>query len=113
MADAVERAQTHAVFADYIRRELPNHGDKLAAMESVESLLEHPGWALVERLVGTKVDGLMAGLDAGAEGVRPHAEYIANHAQRFGMRTVLDLPQTVRVIGQESIDNENAQAGGR
>lgn len=109
MSDAVERAQTHTVFVESIRRELPGHDDKLGALESIESLLEHPGWALIQRLVDRKADRLMAGLDAGSEGIQPHAKYIADHAQRFGMRTVLDIPATVKAVAEKSI--EEAQAG--
>lgn len=108
MDDAVERAQTHAVFADYVRREFRTHADKLDAAREVEALLASPGWGILERLVGRKVDGLMAGMDAE---VQAHAEYVATHSQRYGMRSVLDLPQTIRNIAAESVSNEQAQAG--
>jgi hypothetical protein len=111
MSDAVERAKTHTVFVEQVRRELPDHSDKLDALRDVESLFEHPGWALVERLVRRKAEDLVEMMDSGAAGVRPHADYIAHHAERYGMREVLDLPHTIRWVALESIRHEEARAG--
>jgi hypothetical protein len=108
MSDAVERAETHAVFVEYVRRELPSHGDKLEAARHVEALLANPVWGVVERLVDAKVRGLMNGMSVE---IRPHGEYIAAHSQCLGMRTVLDIPKTIKFAAAESAAHEEAQAG--
>jgi hypothetical protein len=108
MSDAVERAENHTVFVEYVRRELPSHGDKLEAARHVEALLANPVWGVVERLVDAKARGLMNGMDTE---IRAHGEYIATHSQRFGMRTVLDIPKTIKYVAAESAAHEEAQAG--
>jgi hypothetical protein len=108
MSDAVERAETHAVFVEYVRRELPSHGDKLEAARHVEALLANPVWGVMERLVDTKRRAMMTYLDLE---VQQHAEYVKNHSQCLGMVTVLDIPQTIKYVAAESVANEEAQAG--
>jgi hypothetical protein len=65
-----------------------------AAGDQVLSLVEHPGWDYVNRVLAAEVDGLDRRLD-GMSNPLPHPEMCLMHGRRGGLKAATDAAQAI------------------
>lgn len=85
-------------WAEDIQRVSPDWDSLRELGEQIASLVAHPGWEALEKLVRMKIDRLHA--DVLPPAVRQHAEFIGLTNQEYSFHRLLELPDAVRLVVQ-------------
>ena len=91
------RGRHHTDWANHIRNlEREDRAAFVREAENVESLRDHPGWGFFAALVESRVQAIEDRfLNDGGEPLS-QAQYARKAGEIVGLRSVLDIPETVR-----------------
>lgn len=76
--------------------------------EAVESLVTHPGWAHVQRLVEAEIAEIDRALDAGDEPLT-QAQYAIRHGRRGGLLASRDAAETILARYRAALEHQRAK----
>lgn len=85
----------------------PTFEDLFEAGDLVASLLEHPGWELVQRLVDAEILEVNRALDGRVLDSR--ADYAHAHGRRGGLTAVRDAAETIRLVAAMRLAEQKAK----
>jgi hypothetical protein len=79
--------------------------------EQVESLMSHPGWDHVVRLIEAEIATIDRRLDTGVVSGPPpsRSEYAAAHGRRGGLRAVIDAPQALLLVAETELARQRSR----
>lgn len=81
------------------------------AADAVRSLLAHPGWAHVSRLLDAEIAKIDARLD-GDRLLETRSEYAHLHGQRRGLRAALGIAHAIVSYADERLERERQRYEG-
>jgi hypothetical protein len=86
-------------------------GSLFAAGDEVRSLLSHPGWDRVVRLIEAEIDTIDRRLDSGVVSGPPpsRSEYAMAHGRRGGLKAVIDAPQAILLVSETEMARQRAK----
>lgn len=103
--------EENAALARHISRVLPELNDQIGAGELVQSLLEHPGYRLVQGLVDAEISLINAEVERTTRPLE-HTEYAQRHGRVGGLRGFELAAETLLARSEKRLQEQQAKHEG-
>jgi hypothetical protein len=98
-------------FRRHIADVLPSLKEQFDALEHIESLMAHPGWDLVQRVLRAEVELIDRRLDGGSRPLE-QAEYALAHGRRAGLLGADFAARAILAVTAASLEDQRRKYEG-